>query len=182
MYRRNSPCPTHGTEKNCYIQKEGRFLAYTRNSEQKASVAVVKSALKVLPRHNGIIPIKIKGHAIEGHIVYFISDQESKKGKDPNIHIIDGIHNIRGKTYGNVLVSKYTNKHITFNKGEHVGHLELPIEEIQWIPEDLGSLTTHSITTERKIVKKVELDIFKPRHPKLRKDIETRLGELLKEY
>ena len=24
----------------------------------------------------------------------------------------------------NMLVSKYTNKHITFNKGEYIGHLE----------------------------------------------------------
>ena len=92
-------------EKNCYIQKEGRFLAYTRNYKQKANFAVVKSALKLPPRHNGIIPITIKGHVIKGHTAYFISDQDSKKGKDPNIHIIDGIHNIKGKTYVNVLIS-----------------------------------------------------------------------------
>ena len=29
-------------ESNCYIQKEGRFLTYTRNCEQKANVAIVK--------------------------------------------------------------------------------------------------------------------------------------------
>ena len=56
-----------------------------------------------------------------------------KKGKDSNIQIIEGIHNIKGKTYVNVFISNYTNKHITFNKGEHVGHLELPIEEMQKI-------------------------------------------------
>ena len=62
----------------------------------------------------------------------------SNKGKDPNIDIINGIHNIKGKTYTNVLISNYTNKHITFNKGEYVGHLEPPIENMQQIPEDSG--------------------------------------------
>ena len=52
----------------------------------------------------------------------------------------------------------------------------------QQIPEDPESLTTHSITMERMMAEKVEPDTFKPPHHKLRKDIETKLGELLKEY
>ena len=76
--------------------------------------------------------MKIKGHTIKGHMAYFNSDQDSIKGKDPNIHIIDGIHSIKGKTYINVLISNYTNKHVTFNKGEYVGHLELPIGEVMF--------------------------------------------------
>ena len=115
-------------------------------------------------------------------MVYFISDQDSKKRKDLNIHIIDGIHNIKGKTYVNVLISNYTNKHITFNKVEYVGHLEPPIEDMQQIPDDPESLTTHSITTERMMAEKVEPDTFKPPHHKLRKDIDTKLEELLKKY
>ena len=87
--------------------------------------------LKIPPRHNGIIPIKIKSHTIRGHTAYFISDQHSTKGKDPNIIIVNGIHNIKGKTSVNILVSHYTNKHITFNKREYVGHLEPPIEDIE---------------------------------------------------
>ena len=70
-------------EKNCYIQKGGRFLTYTRNCEQKTNIAVVKSALKILPRHNGIIPIKIKGHVIKGLMPYSIGDQDSKKRERP---------------------------------------------------------------------------------------------------
>ena len=62
--------------------------------------------------------------------VYFISNQDSTKGKDPNINIINGIHNIKGKTCVNILMSNYTNKHIMFNKGEYIGCLEPPIEEI----------------------------------------------------
>ena len=119
------------TEKNCYTQKDGRFLTYTRNCEQKATIGIVKSTLKIPPRHNGVIPIKIKGHTITGHMAYFISDQDSTKVKDPNINIINGIHNTKGKTSVNVLVSNYTYKNITFNKGEYVGHLEPTIEDIE---------------------------------------------------
>ena len=115
--------------KNCYIQKEGRFLTYTRNSEQKVNVAIVKSTLKIPPKNNGIVPIKIKGHTIKGHMAYFINNQDSKKVKDPNIHLIDRINNIKGKTYVNVLITNYTNKHITFNKEEYV-------ENMQEITED----------------------------------------------
>ena len=94
-------------EKNCYIQKDGRFFTYTSNCEQKATTGIVKSTLKIPPRHNGIIPIK--GNTIKGHMAYFISDQDSTKEKDSNINIINGIHNIKGKTFVNILVSNYTN-------------------------------------------------------------------------
>ena len=57
-------------------------------------------------------------------MAYFITDDNTTKGRDWNINIINGIHNIKGKTSVNILVSNYTNKHITFNKGEYVGHLE----------------------------------------------------------
>ena len=36
-----------------------------------------------------------------------------------------------------------------FNKGECVGHLELPIENMQQISGDSGSLTAHSITPKK---------------------------------
>ena len=57
-------------------------------------------------------------------MAYFITDDDTSKGKDPNINIISGIHMIKGKTFVNVLVSNYTNKHLTFHKGEYVRHLE----------------------------------------------------------
>ena len=117
-------------EKNCYIQKDGRFLTYTRKCEQNTAIRIVRSTLKIPPRHNGIVPIKIKGHTIKGHMAYFIRNQDWTKGKDSNINIISSIHNIKGKTSVNILVSNYTNNHITFNKGDYVGHLEPPIEKI----------------------------------------------------
>ena len=134
-------------EKNCYIQKDGRFLTYTRNCEQKATVGIVKLNLKIPPIHNGIIPIKIKGHTIKGHIVNFISNLDAIKGRNPNINIINGILHIKGKTSVNIFISNYTNKHITFNKGEYVGGLKPTIEEIPQSTENPDAPTMHSITT-----------------------------------
>ena len=62
-------------------------------------------------------------------MAYFITDENLTKGRDPNINIISGIHCIKGKTSVNVLVSNYTNKNITFNKGEYVGCIEPPITD-----------------------------------------------------
>ena len=101
-------------EKNCYIQMDGKFLTCTRNCEQKATIGTVKSSLKIPPRHNGVMPVKITGPVIEGQMAYFITDDNSTKGRDPNINIINGIHSIKRKTSVNILVSNYTNKHITY--------------------------------------------------------------------
>ena len=89
-------------DKNCYIHKEGKFLTYTRNCEQKITIGVVKLTLKILPRYNGVVPIKITGQAIKEHMAYFITDEDLTKGKDPNINIINGIHSIKGKTSVNI--------------------------------------------------------------------------------
>ena len=47
-----------------------------------------------------------------------------------------------------------------FNKGEYVGCLEPSIEEIPQSPANPDTPTMHSITTERIMAEKVELDIF----------------------
>ena len=82
-------------EKNCYIQKEGKFLTYTRNCKQKATIGTVKLTLKILPQHNGVVPIKISGPIIEEQMAYFITDDTTTKGRDPNINIINGIQKIK---------------------------------------------------------------------------------------
>ena len=122
ILKKNSLSYAWDKEKYCYIQKDGRFFTYTRNCEWKETIGIVKSTLKIPFTHKGIVPVKIKGHTIKGHMAYFISIQYSTKEKDPNISIISGIHNIKGKT--SMIMSNYTNKHIMFNKGEYVGHLE----------------------------------------------------------
>ena len=68
--------------------------------------------------------IKISGPIIEEHMAYFIMDNNTSKGRDLNVNIISSIHKIKGRTSVNILVSNYTNKHLTFHKGEYVRHLE----------------------------------------------------------
>ena len=89
---------TWDKEKNCYIQRDGKFLTYMRNCEQKATIGTVKSTLKIPSQHNGIVPIKITGPVIKEHMAYFITDENSTKGRDPNINIINVIYRIKGKT------------------------------------------------------------------------------------
>ena len=78
-------------------------------------------------------------------MAYFITDENSKKDRDLNINIINSIHKIKGKTSVNILVSNYTNKRITFNKGEYIGHLEPAIMDDTTI-DDSETHPTHSIT------------------------------------
>ena len=88
--------------KNCYIQRDGKFLTYTRNCEQKATIGIVKSTIKIPLDTMCVVPIKITGLAINEHMAYFITDEDFKKGRDPNINIIYGIQNIKGKTSVNI--------------------------------------------------------------------------------
>ena len=92
-------------------------------------------------------------------MAYFITDENSTKGRDPNINIINGIHRIKGKTYVNILVSNYTNKHVTFNKGEYMGHLEPTIMDDTTIV-DSESHSTHSITLQKMMAEQVQPDIL----------------------
>ena len=115
---------TWDKERNCYIQKDGRFLVYTHACDHKATIGTVKSTLRIPAQHNGVVPIKISGPIIKTHMEYLITDDTTPKGKDPNINIISSIHKIKGKTPVNVLVSNYTNKHLMFHMGEYIGHLE----------------------------------------------------------
>ena len=111
-------------EKNCHVQRNGEFLVYTHSCNCMATVGTVKSTLKIPPQHNGVIPTKISGPNIKTHRAYFLTDDSTPKGRDPNINIINGIHKIKGKTSVNILVSNYTNKHLTFHKGKYIGHIE----------------------------------------------------------
>ena len=77
-------------------------------------------------------------------MVYFITDDNSTKGRDQNINIINGIHKIKRKISVNVLLSKYTNKHITFNKWEYVGHLEPALTDDTTI-DQAGAHPTNSV-------------------------------------
>ena len=140
-------------EKNYYIQRDGRFLTYTRNSEWQMTIGTVKSTLKILQWHNGVISIKITGPVIKEHMAYFFTDDNSTKGRDPNINIINSIHKIKGRKSVNILVSNYTNKHITFSKGEYIGCLETTITDNTTI-DDLEPHSANSITSKRWLLNK----------------------------
>ena len=79
----------------------------------------------------------------------------------------------------NVLVSNYTNKHLTFHKGKYIGHLE---------PIELGSADqgeTHqanSITLKKMMSETVTSDTFNPPCHKISTPIQNSLKSLLEEY
>ena len=114
-------------------------------------------------------------------MAYFITDDNSTKVRDPNINIINGIHKIKGKTSVNILVSNYTNKHITFNKGEYIGCLEPAITDDTTIHQP-ETHSAHSVTLQRMMAEQVQQDIFDPPHHKLKPGIQLQLDTLLKEY
>ena len=119
-------------------------------------------------------------------MAYFITDEDSTKGRDPNINIINCIHNIKGKTSVNVLVSNYTNKHIKFNKGQYIGHLQPTMEDSvtsdTQVHNQPDAHSTNSVTLQKMMAEQVQPDAFNPLHHKLRLSIESKLDALLKEY
>ena len=74
IQKRYSLSYSSDSDKQLFIQRKGSFLNYTRNCEQQLNVTVMKSTLKPLPRHNGIIPITIKGHNLKAPVGNFISN------------------------------------------------------------------------------------------------------------
>ena len=143
-------------ERNCYIQRDGKFLVYTNACYCKATIGTVKSTLRIPPQHNGVVPIKISGPIIKTHVAYFLTDDSTPKGKDPNINIINGIHKIKGKTSINVLVSNYTNKHLMFHKGEYIGHLEPVVMDNNTIDQQ-ETHQTNSVTLKKMRLKQSHL-------------------------
>ena len=112
---------------------------------------------------------------------YFLTDDNTTKRRDPNINIINGIHTIKGKTSVNILVSNYTNKHITFNKGEYVGHLE-PTLTNDTMKDQTEAHPTNSVMLQKMMAEQVKLDIFDPPHHKLKTSTQNKFDTLLKEY
>ena len=163
----------------CYIQWNGKFLSFTHATCQKATIGTVKSTLKIPPRHNGMVPIKISGPSITTDTAHFIVDDSTHKGKDPNISIIEGIHKIKDRSTINVIVSNYTNRHLTFHKGKYVGHLE-PLE-LQ--PVDQGEQhQTNSVTLQKMMSETVTSDTFNPPRHDISTSVQNGLTSILEEY
>ena len=127
------------------------------------------------------MPIKISGPIIKTHMAYFLTDDSTPKGKDPNINIISGIHKIKGKTSVNVLVSNYTNKHLTFHKGEYIGHLEPAVMDNNTIDQQ-ETHQTNSVTLKKMMAEMVTPDTFNPPCHELSTAVQNDLDLLLWEY
>ena len=182
IFKENSHYLTPGTEKETATYKgKENFLVYMHTYDHKATIGTVKSTLRIPPQHNGVIPIKISGPIIEEHMAYFITDDNIPKGKDLNINIISGIHEIKGKTSVNVLVSNYTNKHLTFHKGEYVGHLEPAVMDNNTI-DQTETHQTNSVTLKKMMAETVTPDTFNPLCHELSKTVQDELELLLWEY
>ena len=104
-----------------------------------------------------------------------------QKEGDPNINIIKGIHKIKGRTSVNILISSYTNKHLTFHKEEYIGHLEPAVIDDTTIDQKEAH-QTDSITLQKMMAEQVEPDIFNPPCHTLSTNIQHDLDALLKEY
>ena len=97
----------------------------------------------------------IKEHNLKTPARYFISYQHVNKGLDPNIHVVDGIYIIKSRSSLHILVANYTNKHVTFNKGQCLGHIEPSIDHIP-------QTSINSLTTQKMIDEHVQPDTFTP--------------------
>ena len=83
----------------------------------------------------------MKGNNLKDHLAYFISNQHANKGLDPKINILNGIYNIKGRSTLHIIVANYTKKHVTFNKGQCIGHIKPSIDH-------MPQTSVNSITTQ----------------------------------
>ena len=166
-------------DKNCYIKQNGKFVVFTHANTHTATIGTVKSTLKIPPRHNGVVPIKISGPLITTQMAYFLTDDSSPKGRDPNINIIDGIHKIKDRTSDNILVSNYTNKHLMFHKGEYIGHLEPAVLD-STDQKDIHH--ANSVTLKKMMSETIIPDTCNPPWHELSATIQDNLKLLLQEY
>ena len=144
-----------------------------------ATIGTFKSTLKIPPRCNGFVPIKISGPIIKTHMVYFLTDDSTPKGRDPNINLINGIHKIKGNTSVNILISNYTNKHLTFYKGKYIRHLEPAVLDST---DQQETHQTNSVTLKNMMSETVTPDTFNLPHHELSTVVQNDLKLLLQEY
>ena len=106
---------------------------------------------------------------------YCISNQQINKRCNPNINGLDGIYNIKGKSPLHVVVAYYTNKHVTFNKGQCIGHIE---PSIDYIPQT----ASNSLTTQKMMDGHIQPDSFTPTSHTLPEDVRKSLNQLLETF
>ena len=87
-------------------------------------------------------------------------------------YVIDGIYNIKGRSTLHVLVAYYTNKHVTFNKGQCIGHMEPSIDH-------MPQTSINSLITKKIIDEPVWPNTFIPLLHTLPGDVRKSLNQLL---
>ena len=113
-------------------------------------VSIAKT-IRIPPKHNGAISVSIKGHDIKTPTACFIGSQYT----DPEVKLIDGVHDILHNVTLQGLVINNSSQHVNFPKGMKIGHLEPSIDELTQIP-------INSATTQRMLPKTVKPDSFTP--------------------
>ena len=84
---------------------------------------------------------------LKAPVGYYLSNQHVNRRLDPSIHVIDGIYNIKDRLTLHILIANYTNKHVTFNKGQCIGHMKPSIDHMQ--KTAINSLTTQKMLDEQ---------------------------------
>ena len=155
-------------EKWCYIRHNGQFLCYTEDMESGINRVSVAKTIRIPPRHNRAISVSIRGHDIKTPTACFIRSQYT----DPEVKLIDGVHDILHNVTLQVLVINNSNQHVNFPKGMKIGHLEPPIDELTQIP-------INSATTQWMLPETVKPDSFTPPKYQLDSTIQQQLDNLL---
>ena len=91
---------------------------------------------------------------------------------DPEVKLIDGVHDISRNVTLQVLVINNSNQHVNFPKGMKIGHLEPPINKLTQIP-------INSTTTQRMLPETVKPDSFTPPKYQLDSTTQQQLDDLL---
>ena len=124
------------------------------------------------PKYNGVITFTIKEHNLKALVGYFISNQQINRRLYPKIHVIDGIYNINNRLTLHVLIAKYTNKHVMFNKGQCIGNIKSSIDH-------MPQTAIHSLITQKMIDEHLQPDsLTLPLHT-LPGDVRKSLNQLL---
>ena len=93
-------------EKWCYIRHNGQFLCYMEDMESGINRVSVAKTIRIPP---GIMEqFSIKGHNIKRPTACFIRPQYT----DPEVKLIDGVHDISRNATLQVLVINNSNQHV----------------------------------------------------------------------
>ena len=154
-------------EKQCYIRHKGQFLCYMEDMESGINRVSIAKTIRIPPRHNGAISVSIKGHDIKTPTACFIRSQYM----DPEVKLIDGVHDILCNVTLQVLFINNSNQHVNFPKGMKIGHLEPPNDELTQIPINCA-------TTQWMLPETIKPDSFTPLNYQLHSTIQQQLDNL----